>query len=74
MLGAIRAAEKFPVRLDTVTNYATTTMRAGRRQSLDRAFEAVERLGRSILGYPHRRRNHFRKHRRTPFFSLVQIS
>jgi hypothetical protein len=43
MVGAMGATKYLAVRLDPVTDHTASTMAAGRRHRVDRAFEAVER-------------------------------
>src|SRR6266705_2579061 len=48
LLGAMGAAEDRVVLLDAVTDDADAAVIAGRRERMDRAFEAVERMGVSV--------------------------
>ena len=50
-LGAVLAAEERAVLFESVTDDADAAVLAGRRQRVDRAFEAVEGVGGAVHAY-----------------------
>ena len=50
MLGAMSAAENLALAFDTMTNDPGAAMRARRRESVDRALEAVEDMRLALIG------------------------